>query len=263
MRHLRCETQAGIAEAVGMPKQSVSDKIAQISENAQMTGHGLFTNFTPKIYPLWNFGKSTNAVKHFGNIPPEILDNLLYYYTKPFDVVFDPFGGGGMTIDICQKRQRRYYVSDLTPIPARVTEIRQWDITSGLPDDLPVPDFVFLDPPYWKQAEGKYSDKETDLSNIELDKFVDSIAQITKLLKRKWRNHPNAKLAIIMGIWKKDGRFIDLPSMCNTAIGKYLTFVNRIQVPYSTQVHGGAFVKMAKENKEMLYLNRDLTVWGM
>ena len=42
---------------------------------------------------IWNFSKATNEVRHFGNIPPEIIDNLLYYFTEPHDVVFDPFGG--------------------------------------------------------------------------------------------------------------------------------------------------------------------------
>ncbi len=30
-----------------------------------------------------------------------IVENLLYAYTEPFDVVVDPFAGGGSTIDIC------------------------------------------------------------------------------------------------------------------------------------------------------------------
>ena len=37
-------------------------------------------------YDVWNFPKLTNTVKIFGSIPQEIIDNLLYYYTKPFDV---------------------------------------------------------------------------------------------------------------------------------------------------------------------------------
>ncbi len=124
-------------------------------------------DFDRRIYTVWNFHKANNQVRHFGNIPPEIIDNLLFLYTKPFDVVFDPFGGGGSTIDQCLQRKRRYYVSDLNPIPAR-SDIRQHDITQGLPADLPVPDFVFLDPPYWRQAEGKYSRDETGVDGTIL-----------------------------------------------------------------------------------------------
>lgn len=256
---LSCHTQEDIAERVGETKQAVSQFLQKSQSEFCRNPDLLFSNFAPELYTVWNFAKATNEVKHFGNIPPEIVDNLLYYYTKPFDVVFDPFGGGGSTIDRCVARKRRYYVSDLSPIPAR-TDIRQHDITSGLPDDLPVPDLVFLDPPYWKQAEGKYSDRETDLANVTLDEFLDTIGGIARDVKRKWQKR-SGKLALIIGPCKEDGKYIDLAMLCRERITKYLNPVTRIIVPYSTQVHGGAFVQMAKEKRELLYLYRDLMVF--
>lgn len=259
---MQCYTQQHIEDALNIERTIVSRKIADFVQNGQMTDLHNFRNFEPQIYDIWNFHKATNEVRHFGNIPPEIIDNLMYYYTQPFDVVFDPFGGGGSTIDKCIERNRRYFVSDLTPIPAR-NDIRQHDITKGLPEELPVPDFVFLDPPYWKQAEKRYSEKETDLGNVELEKFLDTVADIAKSVKRKWgSSRPNGKLAIIIGPYKNDGKFIDLPFLCYERIAKYLPLVRRIQVPYSTQVHGGAFVAMAKEKKEILYLSRELMIFG-
>jgi hypothetical protein len=56
------------------------------------------------------------------------VDNLLYLYTKPFDMVLDPFAGGGSTIDICKRRFRRYMVSDRKPIVEREKEIRKHDL---------------------------------------------------------------------------------------------------------------------------------------
>lgn len=259
---MRCYTQQQIAESLSIDKQLVSRKIADFSQNGKFADLINFRNFDPQIYDIWNFHKATNEVRHFGNIPPEIVDNLMYYFTSPFDVVFDPFGGGGSTIDKCVERNRRYFVSDLTPIPAR-NDIRQHDITTGLPEELPVPDLVFLDPPYWKQAEKRYSEKDTDLGNVDLNKFLDTIAEIAKAVKRKWgSSRPNGKLAIIIGAYKNDGKFIDLPFLCYERIAKYLPLVRRIQVPYSTQVHGGAFVALAKEKKEILYLTRELMVFG-
>jgi len=258
---MNCHTQQEIADTVGVSQDTVKNRIAKINENGQKSEIVNFRNFEPEVYTTWNFSKATNEVKHFGNIPPEIIDNLLYYYTNPFDIVFDPFGGGGSTIDKCLERKRRYYVSDLTPIPAR-SDIRQWDIAQGLPDNLPVPDFVFLDPPYWKQAEGKYSDKSEDLANIPLEKFISQIGDIAKSVKRKWNGtRPNGRLAIIMGPYQKNWETIDLPIMCYNAIAKYLVPIVRIQVPYSTQVHGGQYVTNAKEAKQMLYLSRDLMIF--
>jgi len=260
---LRCHTQQEIADAVGEPQQTIARIIANFTQNGQVSDLGNFRNFTPEVYTIWSFGKATNEVRHPGNIPPEIIDNLLYYYTQPFDVVFDPFGGGGSTIDKCIERKRRYYVSDLTPIPAR-NDIRQWDITTGLPSDLPVPDLVFLDPPYWKQAEGKYSDKDTDLSNVDLTGFIETIANIARLVKRKWNgSRPNGRLALIIGPYQKDWKQVDLAFLCYQAIAKYLEPVIRIQVPYSTQVHGGVYVKAAQDKRQMLYLYRDLMVFGV
>ena len=250
-----------IADTVKQTPQAVNQFLQKKKEDFQEKDSFFFRNFEPQVYTVWNFAKATNEVRHFGNIPPEIIDNLMYYYTKPFDVVFDPFGGGGSTIDKCLERNRRYYVSDLNPIPAR-SDIRKWDIGQGLPNDLPVPDLVFLDPPYWKQAEGKYSDQSEDLANMELDKFLSTIGDIARNIKRKWSgNRPDGKLAIIIGPYQKDWKTIDLPFMCYQTIVKYLNPVIRIQVPYSTQVHGGQYVQNAKNAKQMLYLSRDLMVF--
>jgi hypothetical protein len=153
-------------------------------------------------------------------------------------------------------------VSDLTPIAAR-TDIRQWDAGEGLPPDLPVPDLVFLDPPYWQQAKERYSEKPNDLGNVTLEDFLGTVAKLAQQVKRKWNgSRPDARLALIIGECKQDGKYIDLPFLCYQQIAKYLSPVARIQVPYSTEVHGGAYVAQAKTNREMLYLSRDLMVFG-
>lgn len=256
---LSCHTQAEIADIVGISQPAIAEIVQNITAG-QMAESDILDN--PQIYTVWNFSKLTNETTIFGSIPQEILDNLLYYYTEPFDVIFDPFAGGGMTIDVCTKRKRRYYVSDLTPLIARENEIRQWDITDGLPPNLPVPDLVFLDPPYWKQAQGKYSEKDTDIANVSLEIFLDTIGNIARDIKHKWKDRrPQARLALIVGLYKNEGQYVDLPFLCYERIAKYLKLAARIQVPYSTQVHGGKFVELAKKNKELLYLSRDLMVF--
>lgn len=263
---LACHTQQDIGDAVGVDHATVARFLQDLCKTESLpkctkSAISHETDFDLQIYSVWNFPKATNEVRHFGNIPPEIIDNLLWYYTDPFDVVFDPFGGGGSTIDVCQKRMRRYYVSDLNPVEAVKHKMRQHDITTGLPKDLPVPKLVFLDPPYWKQAAGKYSDDATDLSNVDLETFIDSIAAIAQGVKRKWQKN-TGHLAIIIGPCREGAEVVDLAFMCYQRIIKYLKPVQRIIVPYSTQVHGGAFVSNAKEKKELLYLFRDLMVFS-
>jgi hypothetical protein len=271
--YLRCYDHQEIADGLeDIDRSTVTLKIQEFVKNRQMADSHIFRDFEQddadtsgrRIYDIWNFPKADNELRHFGNVPPQIVDNLLYLYTKPFDVVFDPFGGGGSTFDVCMKRKRRCWITDLTVVPARKDDIRQHDITTGLglPNGL-VPDLVFLDPPYWRQAQGKYSDKPTDLSNMELDPFLEMIGNIARDVKTKWRNAKRSgKLAIIISPWKEDGQKVHLQALLYERIAKYLTLEEWISVPYSTQVHGGAFVAKAKEQKQLLYLNRHLMVFG-
>ena len=47
------------------------------------------SEFQVPLYSQWNFGKLTNGTSHFGNSEQRILENLLYLYTEPFDIVLD------------------------------------------------------------------------------------------------------------------------------------------------------------------------------
>ncbi|HMB45697.1 MAG TPA: hypothetical protein VKL21_07740 [Candidatus Methanoperedens sp.] len=35
-------------------------------------------DFHPQLYNIWNFARNNNETKHFGNVPTEITENLLY-----------------------------------------------------------------------------------------------------------------------------------------------------------------------------------------
>jgi hypothetical protein len=269
--HLRCWTQDDIAQEVEISRESVNDQIAKFGKSGDFADSTIFRDFDQeemsesgrRIYDVWNFNEAKNEVRIFGNIPPEIIDNLLYLYTEPFDVVFDPFGGAGSTLDKCLERKRRCYISDLTVIPERQDDIIQHDITTGLglPKGL-VPKLVFLDPPYWQQAKGRYSEQTTDLGNMELEPFLITLGNIARDIKRKWANG-GGTLACIIGPWKEDQNKVHLPALVYERMSKYLTLKEWISVPYSTQIHGGAFVKMAKIQRDLLYLNRHLLVFGL
>ena len=262
---LACHSEKQICEQLNLPQKTVNDEIADFSEKRQLAGSANFGNFERELFSTWSFSKIENSVKHYGNVPREVVDNLLYSFTEPFDVVFDPFGGGGSTIDVCRDRLRRYYVSDLNPIPAREHDIRKHDITTGLPKDLPVPDFVYLDPPYWIQAKDKYSTDETDLGNVGLDEFLLSIGSIVRLLKRRWGKLNRKKpcyLALIIGVHPIGESDIDLPFLCYEVISKYLPLHRRFDVPYSTQQHQAYRVAQVKKERDVwLSLARSLMVF--
>ena len=209
----------------------------------------------PFLYNIWNMPKGDDE-DHFGHFLYRFMRNLLYYHTNENDLIYDPFAGSGTTIDVCGEMGRRCYCSDLTPSN---DEIKSWDITFGLPDDLPQPDLAFLDPPYWKQAEGKYSKESTDLSNMSLEDFNNSIQVLLNGLSERLTN----KIAIVIQPTQYKNDFVWQDHIFDFAmmLPKYKIEMRYI-LPYSTQQYNAQMVEKAKSEKKGLCLNRDLVVWS-
>ena len=191
---MACYTFDEIAKLNGIHKDTVSEvcrKMADLPKSDKLSSEHLI-DFEPPIYNVWKKKKKSDGQSHYGNSEVRWLDNLLYLYTQPFDIVVDPFAGGGTTIDICKKRWRRYWVGDRIPIIERENEIRKHDLVidklpnlTGRWSDVHL---IYLDPPYWKQAEGKYSNDPTDLGNMNLDDFTSNLAKIIRGFGKKMRN---------------------------------------------------------------------------
>ena len=249
-------TQESIADSVGVLRQTITN-IINNAKKRQLSEIG--KNFKPLLYNIWNTPKQDNDRKHFGAFPEVFMENLIHYHTEPLDIVYDPFGGGGTTADVCKRMFRRYYVSDRKVIPGRERDIREWDIKDGLPEDLQKPALVFLDPPYWKQAEGKYSDDSEDLGNMNIEDFNNSMKSLlNELTKRKVE-----RIAIVMSPtqWpSEDRKFIHHLVEFNTYLNKYELEI-AYSLPYSTQQYNGNQVKIAKEQKFCMSLTRELWVW--
>lgn len=222
-------------------------------------------HYQPPVYNIWKKQDKTNSVSHFGNSEITWLDHLLYLYTNPFDIVVDPFAGGGSTIDLCKMRLRRYLVSDRKPIDIR-SDIRQHDIKDGVlsPPQWKDVRLVYLDPPYWKQAEGQYSQDNDDLGNMPLAQFNDMLSGLVKQYAEKLKRArvEGAYIALIIQPtqWKADDRqFTD-------HIGDMLRAVKlpvhmRFSVPYESQQCTAQMVDWAKANKRCLVLTREIVVW--
>lgn len=266
---LACRTLDEIAEAVGVHKDTVSEETESCRKSESLPKSDKLRaefsdDFEPPIYNVWTFAKKTNEVSHFGNSEQRIVENLLYLYTEPFDIVVDPFGGGGSTIDVCKKRLRRYWVSDRKPTPAR-NDIRQMDVAAELPalnnrwGDVAL---TYLDPPYWRQAAGKYSKDAEDLANMPLEQFTKTLADVVKRIAAKQSKGVIA-LIIQPTQWNSEGRkFTDHITDLIAAVGnKRLELENRISCPYSTEQCTPQMVDWAKANKKLLVLSRELIVW--
>ena len=176
--------------------------------------------------------------------------------------MYDPFVGGGTAIDCCKKWMRRYFVSDLNPIPAREEEIKQWDIKDGIPQECPAPDFVFLDPPYWLQAKDKYSNDKKDLANMKLDDFYESIGNLAKNLKKKMKEGFVAFVISPTQYPNENHKFEDhIIKIINIFEKNGFSEEMRYLLPYSSQQYNGNQVDVAKKNKFPLSIIRDLVIF--
>ena len=209
------------------------------------------------IYNIWNKSKGDDN-SYFGHFPKSFMKNLLYYHTQPFGLVYDPFAGSGTTIDACRETFRQCVVSDRKPDKSR-PEIFEHDIKDGLPGVLPKPDLVFLDPPYWKQAEGVYSDSPDDLGNMDLSNFYTSIQSLlTEIAARKID-----KIALVIQPTQYKNNFVweDHIFKINSMLTDKYEIEMRYILPYSTQQYNAQMVESAKERNACLGLNRDLVIW--
>lgn len=265
---LACHTQEEIAATVGISQGEVAKNIpnGNLAEwhisDAQRAAAGHATDFEPPIYNIWKQQTKTAGSGHFGNSEVRWVDNLLYLYTKPFDVVVDPFAGGGSTIPLCQKRLRRYWVSDRKPVVELEKEIRKHDMTEGLPGLPRWKDvrLVYLDPPYWAQAAGEYSSDPTDLANMPLDQFKDTLARIIRDFAKKLSS--DAVIALLMQPtqWRApERRYTDHVADMIRAVD--LPIDMRFSCPYESQQCTAQMVEWAKQNKKCLVLTREVVVW--
>lgn len=209
-------------------------------------------------FNLWKFTSCDPrfGIEYDGRIPGQIMLNLLYYYTKQNDLVVDPMAGGGSTIDACLVFNRRCYAYDIQP--SRY-EIMPQDITQGLPKINKKCDFVFLDPPYWKQKRGDYSNHSTNLANLPLAEFYEKMEFVfnSAFSALKTGGH----IALILGPTQEKGNVYDHAFVLYQKLTEKFKFASRIVVPY-TQIQGDKFhVADAERAKYILKQYRDLLVF--
>lgn len=266
----RCFTSEEIGEAVGLPRRTVDDQLSAILTDLLKSPKVTFSeeDYAPPIYNIWSYAKKTNEVSHFGNTEQRIVDNLLYLYTEPVDIVVDPFAGGGSTLDVCRKRGRRCWLSDRKPKPGMEGVIRELDIVQSLPDlhkRWSEVSLTYLDPPYWRQAYQQYSSDSEDLANMPLEQFTSAMIGIVENIARKQSKGVIA-LIIQPTQWNSEnkGDFTDHVLDIISGVKKVLPQLqveNRVSCPYSSEQANAQMVQYAKENKKLLVLTRELIIW--
>jgi DNA methylase len=253
---LDCLSEREIEQIAGIDHVTASRWIVSKSADAE--------NETPppsrQHFDLWQFQKADGESSYFGRMPPQVVENLLWFYTKPGDIVVDPFAGGGTIIDVCKAMGRRVWASDLTP-STPMLPIHKHNILDGWSKNAPNrAALIILDPPYWQQAEGKYSDLEDDLGNMTHADFLVSWSAIIRTCSK--HKGPEGRIAYIISPTQcDDGSVVDhATEMLRSCWENGLSIERRIIVQFQTQQANGQQVEWARENKRMLKLYRDLIV---
>jgi|GEM_PF-4057635 len=208
-----------------------------------------------RFLDVWNFKENTGD--GLSNLPPEILKNLFYYYTKENDLIFDPFAGSGLTYKVAKEMGRKCITSDINP---REDFIIKWNVDEGLknfPDEkLKNVKMIFLDPPYWNMVNyGGDGWSNTSLSEF-YEKFERLVSNLDNILC------DNGVISLIMMPMKIKGNYFDLGFECYKIIQKYYQIEQRISVPLMRNWSIDKRLNKSKEMGEILTSSlRDLIIF--
>jgi adenine-specific DNA-methyltransferase len=104
-------------------------------------------------YPSQHYGNDIQGdARYVGATPSYLIWNLIERYTRPGDLVVDPFCGSGTTLDVARDTGRKARGFDLAPYR---DDIERAD-ARNLPVESNSAQLVFMDPPYGDHID--YSD---------------------------------------------------------------------------------------------------------
>lgn len=254
---LDCCEQTEIASDIGVDPATISRWLQERKSSEMQPPE------SRQHFDIWQFPttdrESGGQQSYFGAVPPQVVENLLWFFTEPGDIVVDLFAGSGTTIDVAKRMGRRVWASDIRGnFYSPHLPIHRHDATTGWPADAPrKARLVFLDPPYWKQAAGKYSQEPNELAEMDYHNFMAAWWAVAKTSME----HAERVAYIISPTQNEDGSVVDhATQMLDPFIENGWRVERRIIVPYSTQQATGQQVTWARENKRMLKLYRDLVV---
>lgn len=260
--YLRCYSENEIVDemarqGIELDQSQVHRKI-EVMQKRQMSE--LHNPEDLQLYNVWKvFQMPSEQMKYPGQIPEQIIENILYYYSNPNDIVLDPMAGSGIVGDVCKKMFRRYWLIDVNPINSLTTKQGDSLVSIQMPTQKRA-DFIFLDPPYYNLMGDDYPDNGFTKT---YDSFLDSMSKIFKNCVRVSNEKARASLILKpMNENLMDGEWLDMSFDCvDIAESAGYKYIKRISIPLSTSQFRGSDVVHAKDNKMMLNTLRDILIF--
>jgi len=215
----------------------------------------------------WDQWQWNDCDKRFGDdwpgrIPAQLIAHILFYFSKPNDLVLDPMAGGGVTPDTCLALNRRCWAFDIKDRLKTRPEIEPhtWTLSADQQLTWPVkskekPDLIIFDPPYFNKKAEDY-DKES-ISSLPKKDYLEFLEVLFALLKFKTKK--TTRLAFINADWRD---FQNKPAQEESSkeailIDDYLSILNKtgwhrthiIQAPMSSQRFNAGVVSAMQKKK--------------
>ncbi|MEW6624584.1 MAG: DNA methyltransferase [Bacillota bacterium] len=257
---LNCRTQEEIAERVGLTQKRISEILTDIRN---INSNKLYIPSNLQLYNVWKvFSLDEEQLKYPGQLPLDLVENIVYYYSEPFDVVLDPMAGSGVTKTACKNLHRRYLLYDISPIREDIN-IEKNDVLSGFPERVSKfhPSLIILDPPYYSLKKEYVQNEFNKSYSSFLNAMKITLSNCLKVLKK------NGKIALILKPMNEklfEGDWYDMTIDCvNIAKKVRLNLIKRIVAPLSTQQFDkpAQEITTAKEKKAMLNILRDIVIF--
>lgn len=177
-------------------------------------------NFTLPENTWWPaFGIDSSQVRFPGVAPLNLVKSILAYFSKPRDHIVDPMAGSGTLGLACRDMvSRTFELFDLKPPLEPLLPITPHNLNKKGTPNLPQcekPDLVFLDPPYSKVSQGKYSEEEGNLALLNPKEFIDFMQALLLEIKEQWSP---CRVVVLMSNLRKEGHIYDLPSQISIAL---------------------------------------------
>ena len=222
----------------------------------------------------WDQWEWNDCDKRFGDdwpgrIPAQLIAHILFYFSKPGDLILDPMAGGGVTPDTCLALNRRCWAFDMIDRPETRPEIEPhtWTISTAnqlncesadkLTSSKEKPDLIIFDPPYFDKKASDYDPKS--ISELPKKEYLEFLETFFALLKQNAKK--TTRLAFINADWRD---FQGKPAAEESGQGAimiddYLRILNKtgwqhthiIQAPMSAQ-RFSAVVVSAMQKKRIL-----------
>jgi len=217
----------------------------------------------------WDQWEFNDCDKRFGDdwpgrIPAQLIAHILFYFSRPNDLILDPMAGGGVTPDTCLALNRRCWAFDMIDRSETRPEIEphSWTLSSKQQLSWPVnskkkADLIIFDPPYFDKKAADYDKKSiSGLPKKEYLEFLEAFFALLKLNTKK-----TTRLAFVNADWRDFQKKPAIEESGKEAIliDDYLRILNKtgwqhthiIQAPMSAQ-RFSAVVVSAMQKKRIL-----------